>query len=55
MMPSVKTSSSMVAICCAVCCHLPRGSVKRKSTYWTLLSFINFSALATSDMFGFSL
>ena len=24
------------------CCHLPRGSVKRKSTYLTSLSLINF-------------
>ena len=35
MMPSRNTSSSMVETCCAVCCHLPRGSVKRRSTYST--------------------
>src|SRR5580698_1975384 len=35
MMPSRKTSSSMVETCCAVCCHLPRGSVNRRSTYST--------------------
>src|SRR5579859_2562557 len=35
MMPSRKTSSSMVETCWAVCCHLPRGSVNRRSTYST--------------------
>ena len=37
MMPSVRKSSLMVAICWARCCHLPRGSVKRKSTYFDFL------------------
>src|SRR5262245_64108854 len=35
MMPSVKLSSLMVSIAWARCCHLPRGSVKRRSTYLT--------------------
>ncbi len=35
MMPSRNVSSSMVETCCAVCCHLPRGSVNRRSTYST--------------------
>ena len=41
MMPSLKKSSSMVdAHAGPVCCHLPRGSVKRKSTYLTSCSLI---------------
>ena len=32
--PSSKTSSLMVSICCVTCCNLPRGSVKRRSTYF---------------------
>ena len=35
MMPWLNASSSMVETCCAVCCHLPRGSVNRRSTYST--------------------
>src|SRR5580704_2097546 len=35
MMPSRNVSSSIVETCCAVCCHLPRGSVNRRSTYST--------------------
>src|SRR5262245_4347413 len=38
--PSVSSSSSTVATVCARCCHLPRGSVKRKSTYLTSFSLI---------------
>src|SRR5215470_13843192 len=38
--PSVSRSSSTVATVCARCCHLPRGSVKRKSTYLTSCSLI---------------
>ena len=40
MMPSRNASSSMVETCCAVCCHLPRGSVNRRSTYSTAFSRI---------------
>src|SRR5215469_3029566 len=42
MMPSAKVSSSTVLMSTVTCCHLPRGSVKRKSTYFTSLSLINF-------------
>src|SRR6516165_1157249 len=42
MMPSAKVSSSTVVTSQVTCCHLPRGSVKRKSTYFTSLSLINF-------------
>src|SRR5918994_6520337 len=45
MMPSAKTSSSTMDTSKVTCCHLPRGSVKRKSTYLTSLSLI---ALRTS-------
>src|ERR1043166_3254525 len=40
MMPSAKVSSSIIVLSNVTCCHLPRGSVKRKSTYFTSLSFI---------------
>src|SRR4051812_9446228 len=43
--PSAKVSSSMMDTSKVTCCHLPRGSVKRKSTYLTSLSLI---ALSTS-------
>src|SRR6266446_7797620 len=42
MMPSLKVSSSMVEMSAVTCCHLPRGSVNRKSTYFTSLSLIDF-------------
>src|SRR5262249_12506927 len=42
MMPSAKVSSSTVVTSVVTCCHLPRGSVKRKSTYFTSLSLIIF-------------
>src|SRR5712692_6182519 len=42
MMPSLKVSSSMVEMSAVTCCHLPRGSVKRKSAYFTSLSLIIF-------------
>ena len=48
MMPSTKVSSSTVEMCWAVCCHLPRGSVKRKSTYSTLCSLIISMTLETA-------
>src|SRR3954468_22437259 len=43
--PSEKVSPSMIDTSKVTCCHLPRGSVKRKSTYLTSLSLI---ALSTS-------
>src|SRR5436309_8008384 len=39
--PSAKTSSSMMPVSKVTCCHLPRGSVKRRSTYFTSLSLID--------------
>src|SRR5438034_847018 len=44
MIPSLKVSSSTVEMSTVTCCHLPRGSVKRKSTYFTSLSLIIFKA-----------
>src|SRR5580693_2993205 len=41
-MPSAKVSSSIMDTSKVTCCHLPRGSVKRKSTYFTSLSLIVF-------------
>src|SRR4051812_21442656 len=40
--PSANVSSSIIDLSKVTCCHLPRGSVKRKSTYFTSLSFISF-------------
>src|SRR5712691_2233261 len=40
--PSANVSSSIKVTSKVTCCHLPRGSVKRKSTYFTSLSLINF-------------
>ena len=42
MVPSEKISSSTSDRSNVTCCHLPRGSVKRKSTYFTSLSLIAF-------------
>src|SRR3981189_1415700 len=42
MVPSAKTSSSIMPMSNVTCCHLPRGSVKRRSTYFTSLSLIDF-------------
>src|SRR5271154_5986560 len=39
--PSAKMSSSIMVISKVTCCHLPRGSVKRRSTYLTSLSLID--------------
>src|SRR6202048_2774768 len=39
--PSAKTSSSIMPTSKVTCCHLPRGSVKRRSTYLTSLSLID--------------
>src|SRR5665213_1283226 len=38
--PSEKESSSMIETSKVTCCHLPRGSVKRRSTYLTSFSLI---------------
>src|SRR3954452_13587181 len=40
--PSAKASSLMRETSNVTCCHLPRGSVKRRSTYLTSLSLIAF-------------
>src|ERR1700704_4930097 len=40
--PSEKVSSSIIVMSKVTCCHLPRGSVKRKSAYLTSLSLISF-------------
>src|ERR1700735_1305944 len=40
--PSVKVSSPIMVMSKVTCCHLPRGSVNRKSTYLTSLSLIIF-------------
>src|ERR1700722_5690728 len=42
MSPSAKASSSISVWSNVTCCHLPRGSVKRRSTYLTSLSLIAF-------------
>src|SRR3990172_4156791 len=41
--PSAKTSSSTKVVSNVTCCHLPRGSVKRRSMYFTSCSLISFS------------
>src|SRR6516225_5365469 len=48
--PSLRKSSLIVRTCCARCCHLPRGSVKRKSTYLTSCSLIISMTFAVSDI-----
>src|SRR6266481_4426465 len=40
--PSEKVSSSIIEMSKVTCCHLPRGSVKRKSAYLTSFSLIIF-------------
>ncbi len=40
--PSANVSSSIMLTSKVTCCHLPRGSVNRKSTYFTSLSLIIF-------------
>src|SRR6202167_2198059 len=40
--PSAKVSSSIMEMSNVTCCHLPRGSVNRKSAYLTSLSLIIF-------------
>src|ERR1700693_2306479 len=39
--PSANVSSSIIPASKVTCCHLPRGSVKRRSTYLTSLSLID--------------
>ena len=46
--PSTKELSSVAEAMRAVCCHLPRGSVNRKSTYSTLCSLIISMTLETA-------
>ena len=41
MVPSAKISSSIIETSKVTCCHLPRGSVKRRSTYLTSLSLMD--------------
>src|ERR1700689_1157739 len=41
-MPSANVSSSIWEMSKVTCCHLPRGSVNRKSAYLTSLSLIIF-------------
>src|SRR5712691_3015123 len=40
--PSENVSSSIMVMSKVTCCHLPRGSVNRKSAYLTSLSLISF-------------
>src|ERR1700722_18579912 len=40
--PSENVSSSIMPMSNVTCCHLPRGSVNRKSAYLTSLSLISF-------------
>src|SRR6266702_5493249 len=40
--PSENVSSSIMEMSKVTCCHLPRGSVNRRSTYFTSLSLIDF-------------
>src|SRR3984893_12185728 len=40
--PSENVSSSIIEMSKVTCCHLPRGSVNRKSAYLTSLSLISF-------------
>src|ERR1043166_7443839 len=50
--PSANVSSSIMLLSKVTCCHLPRGSVNRKSTYFTSLSLIIFmTSLAVAIAF----
>src|SRR6516162_7624232 len=51
--PSLRKSSVIVRTWCARCCHLPRGSVKRKSTNLTSCSLIISRTLSVSDIARF--
>src|ERR1700757_5141417 len=48
--PSFRKSSVIVRTWCARCCHFPRGSVKRKSTYLTSCSLIISMTFWVSDI-----
>src|SRR5260221_5936804 len=53
--PSANVSSSIMPTSKVTCCHLPRGSVKRRSTYLTSLSLIDFRtclAVFMNTLFG---
>src|ERR1044071_9607725 len=50
--PCVKTSSSIKERSKVTCCHLPRGSVKRRSTNLTSLSLIVFRTDFASAAIG---
>src|SRR5215467_10741503 len=51
--PSLRKSSLIVRTWCARCCHLPRGSVNRKSTYLTSCSLIISMTFWVSDITRF--
>src|SRR3978361_2543094 len=51
--PSAKVSSSIMLTSKVTCCHLPRGSVNRKSTYLTSLSLIIFRTSLAVVIDGF--
>ncbi len=55
MMPSAKASSSMALASMVTCCIFPRGSVKRRSTYFTSLSLMVFNTSEAVLMFASSL
>src|ERR1700722_12073591 len=48
--PSENVSSSIMPMSKVTCCHLPRGSVKRKSAYLTSLSLIIFRTSLAVDI-----
>src|SRR5438105_4649319 len=51
--PSFRKSSLIVRTWCARCCHLPRGSLNRKSTYLTSCSLISSMTFWISDIVTF--
>src|SRR5690242_899301 len=51
--PSLRKSSLIVRTWWARCCHLPRGSVNRKSTYLTSCSLIRSMTFWVSDIATF--
>src|SRR5205807_5287280 len=51
--PSLRKSSVIVRTWCARCCHLPRGSVNRKSTNLTSCSLIISITFWVSDIATF--
>src|SRR5579863_8321267 len=53
--PSANVSSSIMVTSKVTCCHLPRGSVKRRSTYLTSLSLIALRTSLAVFMFCLSL